>query len=203
MPLDLLPATLRDGDHLLHIFKSVCPIHSTVESYIRENIFSLKLKKGKNLHQEGEICEMIYFIKKGAVRGYIKEGKKDTTTWITVENELVAPIYSFIMQVPSIENMETIEDSDLLAMSHHKMNDMYSIYPESNLLARRLYEKYYADAEVRALTARISKAEKKYEYFLKTYGHLANRIPLTYIASFLGISLETLSRIRSKKRKIA
>jgi CRP-like cAMP-binding protein len=193
-------ASPQEASQLLQLFKYIYPISSEIESYVIRHIFPIKVSKGKKMHLAGEICDMIYFIKKGAVRGYIKEGKKDTTTWISVENELVAPIYSFIMQTPSIENMEAIEDCDLLAMSHRDMHHMFDLYLESNILARRLYEKYYADAEVRALTGRIKKAEKKYEYFLRTYAHLSNRIPLTYIASFLGINLETLSRVRGQKR---
>lgn len=193
-------ASKEDAAPLLQLFNYIYPLHKDIQTFIIEHLYPFKLSKGKMLHHAGSICEMIYFVKKGAIRGFIKEGKTEATTWITVENEMVAAIYSFIKQVPSIENMQAIEDCELLAMSHRNMHLMFESYPDSNVLARRIYEKYYADAEVRALTARIHKAEKKYEYFLLTYNHLSNRIPLTYIASFLGISLETLSRVRGLKR---
>ena len=63
---------------------------------------------------------------------------------------------------------------------------------------RKLLQQYYKDAEGRAFVARLTNAENKYKYFLKRYRHLANRVPLKYIASFLGITLETLSRTRKK-----
>ncbi|WP_185963926.1 Crp/Fnr family transcriptional regulator [Flavobacterium restrictum] len=193
-------STPEEAATLLYVFNSVYPINEAARTFLTENTYPIQVRKGKKLHKSGEICDMIYFVNKGAVRGYVKEGKKDITTWITVENELVASIHSFVLQIPSFENMEAIEDSELLGMSHSDLHRLYDIEPETNIMARRIYEKYYADAEIRALIARLSKAEKKYEYFLKTYQHLSTRIPLTYIASFLGINLETLSRVRGQIR---
>ncbi len=200
MSISTQHATREEASALLQLFNYVYPLSAGTQNYLLEHLYPMKLGKGKILHKSGSICDMIYFVNRGAIRGFIREGKKDSTTWITIENEMVAAIYSFIKQVPSIENMQTIEDCELLAMKHKDLHTMFELYPESNILARRIYEKYYADAEVRALTARLSNAEKKYDYFLQTYSHLANRIPLTYIASFLGISLETLSRVRGQKR---
>jgi CRP-like cAMP-binding protein len=196
----LQPSHLANIAPMLYMLNAVCPLSKTAEKFIIESCHSVKVKKGEKLHKSGEICDKIYFVTKGAIRGCVKEANKDITTWITVENELVAAIYSFILQIPSYENMEAIEDSDLMAMSYTDMKKLYEIAPETNIMARRIYEKYYSDAEIRALIARLSKAEKKYEFFLKTYSHLSNRIPLTFIASFLGINLETLSRIRGQKK---
>lgn len=191
-------STPEEAVPLLQLFNYLHPISKATEKYITENTFPEKLSKGQSLHLAGNICDAIYFIKKGAVRGYIMDGGKDKTTWISVENEVVSSIYSFVKQVPSIENMQAIEDCEFLRMDQVDLEKLYEISPDFNIAARRVYERYYADAEVRALTVRLSNAEKKYEFFLQTYDHLANRVQLTYIASFLGITLETLSRVRSK-----
>jgi CRP-like cAMP-binding protein len=86
----------------------------------------------------------------------------------------------------------------LLAMTYKDLNKMYELFPEVNILARKLFARYYADAEKRAFIARLTKAENKYRYFLLRHRDLANRIPLKYIASYLGVTLETLSRTRKK-----
>ncbi|WP_163408149.1 Crp/Fnr family transcriptional regulator [Flavobacterium ajazii] len=192
-------STPEEAAILLYVFNSVYPISDVARTFLIQNTYPIKVRKGKKLHKSGEICDMIYFVKKGAIRGYV-EDVKDITTWITVENELVACIHSFVLQIPSYENMEAIEDSELLGMKHSDLQQLYTIDPDFNIMARRIYEKYYADAEVRALMGRLSKAELKYEYFLKSYQHLSTRIPLKFIASFLGINLETLSRVRAKIR---
>lgn len=203
--ISLLPRNARHGTEddarpLLHLFNMLYPMSKGMQEYIVQHCYPFSCRKGESLHKAGAICSHIYFIKRGAVRGYIRDGKKDTTTWITVEGEMVTAIYSFLKQEPSIENVQALEDCELLAISHGDLLRSYERFPGFNVIARRIFEKYYADAEIRALTARLSKAEKKYEYFLQTYSHLSNRIPLKYIASFLSTSLETLSRIRAKKR---
>jgi len=78
------------------------------------------------------------------------------------------------------------------------LQDLYEQFPEFNIVSRKLLQQYYSDAETRAFIARLTNAETKYKQFLARYSHLGNRIPLTYIASFLGITLETLSRVRRK-----
>ena len=144
------------------------------------------------------MCEHIYFIKKGVVRGFIKEGKKDITTWITAEGEMVSSILTFEAKGSAIENMQAIEDCEMLALTLTDLERLYEQHPEFNIVSRKLLQQYYSDAEVRAFIARLTNAETKYKQFLTRYSHFANRIPLTYIASFLGITLETLSRVRRK-----
>jgi len=174
------------------------PLSEGIKDYFRKNVYSCSFRKGKLLLKAGQLCEHIYFIKKGAVRGFIKDGTKDITTWITAENEMVSSISSLDMSEPAQENMQAIENCELLALTYDDFLGLYIKFPEFNIVARKILQKYYQDAERRAFIARVTKAEKKYRLFLTRYGHLANRIPLKYIASFLGITLETLSRVRKK-----
>ena len=174
------------------------PLSEGIRDYFKNHSFSSSFRKGKLLLKAGEICDHIYFIKKGAVRGFIKVGAKDITTWITAENELVSSITSLDTRQPAQENMQAIENCELLALTYADVQDLYIKFPEFNIVARKLLQKYYQDAEGRAFIARLTNAEKKYRLFITKYGHLVNRIPLKYIASFLGITLETLSRVRKK-----
>ena len=86
----------------------------------------------------------------------------------------------------------------MLALTLADLERLYEQHPEFNIVSRKLLQQYYSDAEGRAFIARLTNAETKYKQFLIRYSHFANRIPLTYIASFLGITLETLSRVRRK-----
>ncbi len=193
-------ATLEEAQPFLNAFNYFYQINNATANFFIQNTYPLTLNKGETLHKAGDICNHIYFITKGALRGFVKESNKEKATYISVENEMVTAIYSYYMQRPSVENIDAVEDCILLKMSHDKLQQLYELEPTTNILVRRILEKYYADAEMRALTSRFSSAEIKYEFFLQNYSHLANRIPLTYIASFLGITLETLSRVRAKKR---
>jgi len=111
---------------------------------------------------------------------------------------MVSSILTFEEKGSSIENMQAIEDCEMLALTLIDLQNLYDQFPEFNIVSRKLLQQYYSDAEGRAFIARLTNAETKYKQFLTRYSHFANRIPLTYIASFLGITLETLSRVRRK-----
>ena len=187
-----------DISPLLTVLNYFHPLSPAMEVYLKEHIAGMSVKKRKLLLKEGAFCEHVYFIVKGAVRGFTREGQKEITTWITVENELVSSILTLNNQKPSVENIQVLENTELLVMSFEAMQTMYTEMPEFNVVARKLLERYYADAERRAFIARLTKAENKYRHFLLHHEPLSNRIPLKYIASYLGMTLETLSRVRKK-----
>jgi CRP-like cAMP-binding protein len=191
-------STVVDITPLLQVLGYVHPLSPEVVAFLRERVISLSARKRKLLLKEGTVCNHIYFIVKGAIRGFRREGQKDITTWIVIENELVTSIFSLDNPAPSIENMQALENSELLAITYDDLNQLYERFPEFNLIARKLLQHYYADAEKRAFIARLTKAENKYRNFLMMHPSLANRIPLKYIASYLGMTLETLSRVRKK-----
>jgi len=174
------------------------PISSGIEDYFKKYSYPCSIHKGKLLLKAGDVCQHIYFIRKGVVRGFIKETDRDITTWITADHELVTSISSLDSMNPAMENMQAIEDCDLLALTFADLDNLYAQFPEFNIVTRRVLQKYYQDAEERAFIARLTNAENKYQLFLTRYGHLANRVPLKYIASFLGMTLETLSRVRKR-----
>jgi CRP-like cAMP-binding protein len=114
---------------------------------------------------------------------------------------MVTSITSLDKEIPAVENIEAIEDCRLLAISNQHMKQLYDEFPSFNIVGRKLLQEYYRDAENRAYIVRLSNAGLKYQYFMEKYSQLANRISLKYIASFLGMTLETLSRVRSKMSK--
>ncbi|MEI9945992.1 MAG: Crp/Fnr family transcriptional regulator [Chitinophagaceae bacterium] len=189
---------LKDISILLGMLNYFYPLTVGATEYIREHAYSCSFRKGKLLLKAGEICDHVYFIKSGAVRGFLREGSKDITTWITAEGEMVTSISGLDRKEPAIENMQAIEDCELLAITYTDLQNLYIKYPEFNIVIRKLLQQYYRDAEGRAFIARLTNAENKYKHFLINHSRLANRIPLKYIASFLGITLETLSRVRKK-----
>jgi CRP-like cAMP-binding protein len=183
---------------LFALINSVHPVSDAAMQYVREKIELTQISKGTLLVSAGQYCDQLYFVNKGVLRGYVKMDNKDITTWITAENELVTSISSYYQQIPSIENIEALEDCILASIHRDDMHYMYKNFPEVNIVVRVILEKYYQDAEERAYICRLTDATAKYHRFINTKSHLLNRIPLKYIASYLGMTLETLSRIRSR-----
>jgi CRP-like cAMP-binding protein len=129
-------STSKEAFPLLQLFNYLHPISKETGDFIIKNTFPIMLDKGQVLHKSGDICSNIYFIKKGAVRGFINDEGKDITTWISIENEVVASIYSFVKQSPSLENMQAIEDCELLRMDQSDLEYLYKTSPvRSSLLS--------------------------------------------------------------------
>ena len=189
---------------IIDFLYSYHPIGKPTLRFLLQHAKERILKKGEILQRSGTICTDICFVIKGVVRGYIIDNGKEVTTWITTENELVSSIRSVFLQMPTEENIEALEDCYLMVIANSDLQKVYDTYPEFNIVGRKILEYYYTFAEYRAFLCRLSKATDRYNYFVKHSGHLINRIPLLYIASYLNMSIETVSRIRrqlSAKKK--
>jgi len=111
----LKPSAYANGIH---------PISPKAAAYLDEHSFFCTVPKGKVFLKSGSICPYVFIVNKGMVRGFIKEGKKDITSWITIENEMVTSISSFFSQLPAFENVQALEDCVLTGLYFDKMQPM-------------------------------------------------------------------------------
>jgi CRP-like cAMP-binding protein len=193
----LSKTTIPESPFTLFV-KNIYPIGNEVQEFINQKTFASSLNKGEYLVSAGAMCPNVYLIRKGILRSYVKEGLKEVTTWISREQELATCITSFGLQQAARENIQALEDCELWVLSLENLQYLYDHFPEANIVGRKILEKYYRDAEERAFIARLMEATSKYKHFIATKSDLLNRVPLKFIASYLGMTLETLSRIRSK-----
>jgi CRP-like cAMP-binding protein len=178
--------------------KNIYPLSTAAQDFINQKAYPSHYNKGEILVTAGAMCNSLYLIRKGILRSFIKEGQKEITTWISGEHELATCITSYGLQQPARENIQALEDCELVVLSTADLQHLYEHFPEANIVGRKILEKYYRDAEERAFIARLMEATTKYKHFIATKSNLLNRVPLKFIASYLGMTLETLSRIRSK-----
>lgn len=183
---------------LVSIFKKFHPLNEEIEKRINQHTFPISYKKNKYLVSPVDRNKFLFLIVKGVVRGFIKDGDNEITTWIAKENEVVGTIRNLWIDGDSEEYLQALEDVDLVAIPHVLSEYLYENFPEANIVGRKMMELYYRSAEERAYLCRISSAEKRYKRFLLSFPDLINRVSLKHIASFLAIRLETLSRIRAK-----
>ncbi|MBT2561733.1 Crp/Fnr family transcriptional regulator [Pedobacter sp. ISL-68] len=183
---------------LVSIFKKFHPLNDEIEKRINQHTFPISYKKNKYLVSPVDRNKFLFLIIKGVVRGFIKDGDNEITTWIAKENEIVGTIRNLWIDGDSEEYLQALEDVDLVAIPHALSEYLYENFSEANIVGRKMMELYYRSAEERAYLCRISSAEKRYKRFLLSFPDLINRVSLKYIASFLAIRLETLSRIRAK-----
>jgi len=193
-----LPKTAFHESPFSTFVKNIYPVNNAAIEFINQKSFPYHVSKGELLVCSGSFCSHLYLIRKGILRSYVKEGIKEITTWITGEHELITCITSFGLHQPARENIQALEDCELIALSYEDLQYLYDHFPEANIVGRKILERYYRDAEERAFIARLTEATSKYKHFIATKSDLLNRVPLKFIASYLGMTLETLSRIRSK-----
>lgn len=193
-----LPRSLNTDVSFASLAKSLHPISAGAIEYITQKSFTTFVRKGEMLVTAGEGSPSVYLIKKGIMRSYIREGIKDITTWIASENEFISAITCFGLSQDAKENIQALEDCELSGIRYDDLLYLYDHFPETAAVGRKILEKYIRDAEERAFIARLTEATSKYKRFVVTKVDLLNRVPLKFIASYLGMTLETLSRIRSK-----
>lgn len=182
---------------LIQKFNTISTLSSELETEIRRTCKIIKVKKKEFLLTEGDICQNLYFINSGVLRAYyVNQDGQEKTSWLLVENDIVISVYSFFTGKPTLEYLQAIENCELLTLSKKRLEVIYERYPEFNYIGRKLTEAYYIRKEEQAIALRTLSAKERYEHLMRKEGHLINRVPLGYIASYLGMKQETLSRIR-------
>jgi CRP-like cAMP-binding protein len=164
---------------------------------VKSTFVPKKLRKRQYFLQEGEVCKYSAFIVKGAMRQYSVDDKgTEHIVRLSIDNWWVGDRESFIMLTPSIYNIDAWEDTEMLLLTRADFLERLSSIPAIVEMTKKLDERYFIATEKR-LNASISfPAEKRYLDFSNAYPELLQRFPQHIIASYLGITKETLSRIR-------
>ncbi len=192
-----MPNRIQKSLFIAHA-ETIVPLSDSFKSNLLSKLRLLKVKKGACILKQGTLSEYVYFIRQGYVRGYYEYQDKEITLWLNSVGEVVGSGSPIIGDVPANETIEAIEDCELELIKKADIRKMLQTYYEVLILMNHLLMNYYTDASERALMSKIPNASDRYKYFLKSrYGKLANEVHLKYIASFLGIRNETLSRIRA------
>jgi CRP-like cAMP-binding protein len=161
-------------------------------------MYQVTLSKNEFLVQEGKRCRHLYFVEQGALRGYYNLEGKEITHWFAFEQDFVTSFYSFITEKPAVENIQLLENSVLWAISKDNFNHLLDDHQDLERMLRKAYENYYIRLEERFVNAHFRTASERYQDLLQQTPHLIERVPLGFVASYLGISQETLSRVRSR-----
>ncbi len=181
---------------LLQSLNLIYPVSPALHEYLIEKTKVVLLPKKAFLLKEGRICKNIYYINKGLARCFYIKDDKEVSSWFMKEGDHIISVESFFRQQPSYENIQAIEDCELFALSYEELHVIYYNFPEFNFIARVLTEKYYTLSEQRLFSLRMQRASERYAHLMNHFPEIIQRVPSTIIASYLGITLETLSRIK-------
>lgn len=196
---DIAPSHIEP---LLDYFQQKIPLTSKEKKLVRELFKPRLYRKRQYILQEGDICNQCNFIVRGCLRMYTLDADGNThIIQFASENWWIMDIGSFHGRTASELNIDALEDTVVLQISHDHLLSLYQQAPKFDRIFRVLIEGSYVALQKRLLQNISSTAEEKYIAFLQSYSHLAHRLPQTQIASFLGMTPEFLSRLRSKQVK--
>ncbi|MBL7727917.1 MAG: Crp/Fnr family transcriptional regulator [Dinghuibacter sp.] len=158
------------------------------------------LPKEHQLLRQQQVADYIYFIQKGIARIYYYKNEKEITEWIAREGEFFLSITSFFERIPSTLIIETLEPATVFGIHHNELSRLAAQYHDVETLFRKMVSLSLILSQRRMDSIQFETAQQRYDKLLEHSPDIIRRVPLSYIASFLGVTLETLSRIRSARK---
>jgi len=187
---------------LLDYFQNLIPLNLEEKALVFDFFKPRLYRKRQYILQEGNTCDHLNYIIEGCLRMYkIDEEGNTHIIQFSSENGWLCDIGSFHERVPSSLTIDALEDTRVLQISYSNLVSLYVKAPKFDRIFRVLMENSFVSLQKRLLQYISSSAEDRYLAFMASHSHLANRIPQTQIASFLGITPEFLSRLKNKQTK--
>lgn len=184
---------------LLNYLNSIQPLSADENKLLTDFCSELSIQKNDELQPIGHTCKTIYFVVSGMLRiCYWKDGN-DITESFEPENSIVARAESLFAGLPSKKAICAVEDADLIAINVVKLYEAFEQYPKIERLFRKLFEQQYVRTIHRLESLQFNSPEERYKFLLHDQPDIIKRVPLKYIASYLGITQVSLSRIRARK----
>lgn len=193
---------LPDLNKYLHFIQQIYPLSQESLEALAPFLNHKSFAKKEYLVKQGDISNELFIIMSGCVREYFEDAyANEINTWFGIENAIAVSTYSFFSLKPSLTNIQALEDTETIVIRQEDIQKLFSQFHEIERLGRVLAEQYLVQIDEIKIILQTLSAKQRYEYILQHKPELVQRIPLKYLASFLGIKLETLSRVRGQKQK--
>ena len=159
----------------------------------------MKFQKNEMILKEGEVCRHIYWVVKGLVRQFYYKNDKELTEYMAVENTICMSIESLFREEPSHQQMQALEPTVIFAIPKDKLEHEAVRNTNLQMLYRKILEESLILSQIHADMLRFESAQERYAKLVKRSPQLIMRAPLVYIASYLQMTPETLSRVRTQQ----
>jgi CRP-like cAMP-binding protein len=190
---------LKQMNELFKYFQKFLHLSEESKNALEKSCSLLTLKKGENLQNFGQTCKTIYFLKTGVARIYYYKDGIDITESFAFDGEIIARVESLFTGNPSQKAIQILEDSEIIAINATQLFGLYDEFPQIERLFRLIFEAGYVETVRRIESIQFHTAEERYQALMKK-PNLLQKIPLKHIASFLGITQVSLSRIRATSK---
>ncbi len=184
--------------NLIQFIKNLVPFTDEEIQDIHHLFIEKTLKKGVFWVKEGEFNSDILFVNKGMLRSYFVKEEIEKTFDLVIENQIVTATESYSSGLPSIDYIQAVEDTHLTIISKNDIELLYTKSPKWERVVRIIFEAYTFEQEIRIRSFIAETAQERYERLAKEQPELIQRTPQIYLANFLGITPQSLSRLRRK-----
>jgi len=183
---------------VIQFLNSIHPMSTPLLEHLDTVLKLRTLHKREYLLRAGHICRNISFIQQGLLRCFYIKGDMEVCSWFMKEGDVIISVESFYGQKTSYESIQALEECELYYIDYNELQQIYKLFPDFNFIGRVLTERYYMLSEQRLYSLRMQRAQERFDYFIEHYPELLLRIPAKYIASYIGITEVTMSKIRAR-----
>lgn len=180
-------------------FHETVPISPEEQDAIKTYLTPKKLRRKQYLLQEGDVCKYVAFVEKGAMKAFsTDEQGTEHIVQFAIEGWIISDLYSFITNEPATYNIDALEDSELVLISKTAHDQLLAKLPKYETYIRLQVTGAYLALQRRLTSIISSTLEERYKHFISRYPEIVQRVPQHMIASYMGLTPETLSRVRKK-----
>ncbi|GAB3951253.1 cyclic nucleotide-binding domain-containing protein [Spirosoma harenae] len=191
--------TIENESALYAHFETFIKLSDSLKQELYSRLKPVRFRKGELIHHADAICTRSYFIQKGLVRTFFVKDGREISEYFSAEGEWVNSPRSLMQRKPDNYFIDAIESTDTFCLHINDLGYLFDNFPEMERYARLSMGSLFGHFMERITSMRFSTAREKYDHFCEVYHGVYPRIPLGMIASYLGITQETLSRIRAER----
>lgn len=182
---------------MLHALMAISPLSAESQAAFSEIIEKKQHKRNTHLLKIGGVSHYMYFVNKGVARVYYEVNGLDVTDYFAIDGQFIGAVDSLFSGKPSKKGIQLLEDSEILRVNYKQFEVLCSLHHDIERVGRKVAIFAFLEGQQRIESIRFHEAKERYEELNRKYPGLVNRCPLKYIASYLGITQVSLSRIRA------
>lgn len=190
---------IETSENIFEHFKAFITLSESLKSELEKRLKYVVFKKGEMVLNANQICTESYFINKGILRTFFLKDGKEISEYFCGVDEWVNSPKSFMQRKRDIYYIDAIENTEAYCINVKDLVYLFDNFPEMERYARLSMGSVFGHLMERITSMRFTSAKERYHHFQKTYSDIYHRIPLGMVASYMGITQETLSRIRAEK----
>ncbi|MEM6344446.1 MAG: cyclic nucleotide-binding domain-containing protein [Bacteroidota bacterium] len=182
----------------MQIFQNIYPLEASTLKAIEARAERICLKKDKLLIRAGSICDRLFFLESGSIKSFHSENGKHYTSWVYFEGEMLTSWHSYLGRMPSMECFKANEEASLLSLHREDVDFLKHQHIDFLYLLNSYYEFSIGFYDYFAKKSPNLSTLENYRFILENYPQLVQRASTSDIASIIGVSRETISRIRAQ-----